>query len=148
MANEAKFVRGTQKTISTTIAALTNNAAPTLAGSYTSADTGDYPDAEFVLKIAFATAPTENSTIDLLVRAMNIANTTDDANAPDATYRPGYVGSFLLDNIGSSTTMILRCVGYDLPKEGDLYLFNNNTGQSSAANASLYMTPRTLGPAA
>ena len=145
MANEAKFVRGTQKTVSTTIGAIANNAISSSVGSYSATDTLDYPDAEFVLKVTFATAPTENATIDLHVRAVDIQS-TNDHEAPDATYRPGYLGSFTVNNV--TTAQYLRCVGRDLPKAGDLYLFNNATGQSTSANAELYMTPLTLGPAA
>ena len=145
MANEAVFKRGTQKTVSTTIGAISNNAISALVGSYTSTDTNDYPDAEFVLEVTFATAPTENATIDLHVRPMNIQS-TNDHEAPDATYRPHYLGSFVVNNV--TTAQYLRCVGRDLPKEGDLYLFNNATGQATSANAELYMTPLTLGPAA
>lgn len=144
MANELKKVYGTQKTVSTSIAAITNNAISAAVGTYSATDTLDYPDADFVLVVTFATAPTEGATIDLLVRPMDVQGTNDTA-APQATYQPHRIGTFVVDNV--TAAQYLFCSGYDLPKSGELYLYNNATGQSTSANASLYMTPRTLAPA-
>lgn len=142
MANEVKKVYGTQKTLSTSIAAFANNAMSAAVGTYNSTDTLDYPDAGFVLKVTFGTAPTERTTIDLLVRPLNIQG-TNDADAPQATYRPHPLGSFIVDNV--TTSQYLFCKVYDLPKEGELYLYNNGTGQTTSANAELYMIPETRG---
>lgn len=145
MANEVKKVYGTQKTLSTSIAAFANNALSAAVGTYNSTDTLDYPDADFVLAVSFGTAPTEGTTIDLLVRPINVESTNDTV-APQTTYQPHRIGSFYVDNV--TTTQYLMCSGYDLPQEGELYLFNNATGQTTNANASLFMRPRTLMPAA
>lgn len=144
MANEIKKVYGTQKTVSTSIAAIANNAISAAVGTYSATDTLDYPDADFVLVVTFATAPTEGSTIDLLVRPMDVQG-TNDTEAPQATYQPHRIGTFVVDNV--TAAQYLFCSGFDLPKAGELYLYNNTTGQSTSANASLYMTPRTLAPA-
>ena len=143
MANEIKKVYGTEKTFSTTIAAISNNAISAAIGTYSSTDTADFPDADFVLSVTFGTAPTEGTTIDLLVRPMNV-HSTDDTVAPQATYQPHRIGTFVVDNV--TAAQYLFCSGFDLPKTGELYLYNNATGQSTSANASLYMTPRTLMP--
>ena len=143
MANEIKKVYGTEKTFSTTIAAISNNAISAAIGTYSSTDTLDYPDADFVLVVTFGTAPTEGSTIDLLVRPMDVQGTNDTV-APQATYQPHRIGTFVVDNV--TAAQYLFCSGFDLPKTGELYLYNNATGQSTSANASLYMTPRTLMP--
>lgn len=144
MANEIKKVYGTQKTVSTSIAAIANNAISAAVGTYSATDTLDYPDADFVLAVAFGTAPTEGTTIDLLVRPMDVQS-TNDTIAPQATYQPHRIGTFVVDNV--TAAQYLFCSGFDLPKDGELYLYNNATGQSTSANASLYMTPRTLAPA-
>lgn len=145
MAGEIKKVYGTQKTLSTTIAAIANNAISAAVGTYDSTDTNDYPDAEFALKVTFGTAPLENTTIDLLVRPLNIQS-TNDPDAPTATYQPRRVCSFVVDNV--TTAQWLYDVAFDLPKQGELYLFNSGTGQATSANAELYMTPRSYAPAA
>lgn len=144
MANELKKVYGTQKTVSTSIAAIVNNAISAAVGTYSATDTLDYPDADFVLVVTFATAPTEGSTIDLLVRPMDVQGANDTVT-PQATYQPHRIGTFVVDNV--TAAQYLFCSGFDLPKAGELYLYNNATGQSTSANASLYMTPRTLAPA-
>lgn len=143
MANESKVYRGTQKTLSTTIGSVASNAISAACGSYSTSDTGGYPDAEFVLKVTYASAPTEGTTIDLLLRPLNVQS-TNDADAPQATYQPHKLGAFVVDNVTSAQYLFLRA--YDLPAEGEFYLYNNNTGQSWSANAELYMTPVTLGP--
>lgn len=146
MANEAKKVRAStgQKTISTTIAAISSGAITSAITGYTATDTLDYPDAEFVLAITYATAPTENSTIDLYVRAKNIQS-TNHQEAFDSTYKPGFVCSFPLNNV--TTKQYIFAKGFDLPKEGDFYLFANGTTNTSNGSIELYMTPCTLGPA-
>lgn len=143
MANETKIVYGTQKTLTTTLAAFASNALSASCGTYDSSDTADYPDADFVLKVTFGTAPTERTTIDLLVRPLNIQG-TNDADAPQATYRPHLLGSFVLDNVTTAQYLFARV--YDLPKEGEIFLYNNNSGQTTSANAELYMTPRSYAP--
>ena len=152
MANEAVFKYGTQKTITTTGAATVNNAVSAAAGTYSATDTADYPDADFVLSTAaWAVAPTANTTIDLYVRPLNVVSTTDvDAPAVPGSatsWKSQYVCSFVVPG-GATTANVLAAVGYNLPKEGEFYVFNNNTGQSLAVNWALYMTPRTYGPAA
>lgn len=144
MANELKKVYGTQKTLTTTLAAFATNALSASAGSYTATDTLDYPDADFVLAVGYGTAPTEGTTIDLLLRPLAVQSTNDTV-APQASYQPHRIGSFVVDNV--TGTQYLFCSAYDLPKSGEFFLFNNNTGQTTSANAALYMTPRTLVPA-
>lgn len=144
MAGETKIVRGTQKTLSTTIAAIANNAMSAAIGTYDATDTLDYPDAEFALKVTFGTAPLEMSSLDLCVRPLDIQG-TNDAEVPDAGFQPHKIGSFSLNNVTSAQWLF--CRAYDLPKSGEFYLFNSATGQSTVANAELYMTPLSYAPA-
>lgn len=150
--NDAVFKYGTQKTITTTGAATANNAVSAAAGTYSSSDTADAFDAVFVLATAtWGSAPTANTTIDLYVRPMNVVSTTDtDAPAVPGsatTWKPQFVCSFLVPG-AATTANVLYARGYNLPKEGEFYVFNNATGQSLAVNWALYMTPTTLGPSA
>ena len=50
-------------------------------------------------------SPTDGDTIDIYERALNISDTTDDANVPDATYKHRYVGSFKLDAGGTGQVL-------------------------------------------
>lgn len=143
MAGEIKKVYGSQKTLSTSIAGIANNAISAAIGTYSSSDTNDYPDAEFVLKVAFGTAPTRAMTLELFVRPLNVVGTNDTV-VPTASYQPHRVCSFVVEN--TTSTQYLYAVGYDLPKEGEFYLLNNGTGQTTSANAELYMTPRSYAP--
>lgn len=112
-----------------------------------SADAANWPDAEFVLTCAFATAPTEGRSINLLARPLNISG-TNDAPVPEAT-RPGhYVGSFIVDNVTATQYLPLQgLVAYDLPRAADYYL-HNGTDQTVSASWTLVVTPRNVIPAA
>lgn len=151
MANETVYKYGTTKTLTTTGGATSNNQMSAAAGTtYSQTDTLDYPDAVFVLVTAgFGAAPTAGTTIDLYVRPLDIDGTTD-APAPATgastdAYKAQYIGSFVL-KASSASGDAYRCVGYDIPRAGEAYLFNNGTGQSLTVNWTLKMTPRTVGP--
>lgn len=153
MANESVFKYGNAKTLANSNGgAITNNQLGAAAATtYSQADTLDYPDAVFVLATAgFGAAPVSGSTIDLFVRPLDVNGTADQPAPPTgastAAYKGQYVGSFVLHASATSGDNY-RCVGYDIPRIGEAYLFNNATGQSLTANWSLIMTPRTYGPA-
>lgn len=153
MANESVFKYGTAKTLANANgAAITNNQLSAAVGTlYSQTDTLDYPDAVFVFASAgFGAAPTSGATLDLFIRPMDINGTTDQPAPPTgastAAYKGQYIGSFVL-HASASSGDTYRCVGYDIPRAGEAYLYNNNTGQSVTANWSLIMTPRTYGPA-
>lgn len=145
--NDAIQSRGTQKTIASSLSGTVSNNAisAVLTNGYTAADTVGKPDAEFAAKLVFGANPTENSTVDLYVRAKNIQS-TNHSEAPTTTYKPRFVCSFTIK--GGQTTTWADGFGSNLPKEGDFYLFNNNTGQTLQTTCELYMTPITLGPSA
>jgi hypothetical protein len=146
MANETKVVWGTPKTLEANGASTANNTISQAddASYGIVADGLSYPDAEFVLSCAFATSPTENTTVDLLARELNI-DSTNDAQAPETTYRARYIGSFLLNNVTS--TQYLKLMAQDVPTEADYYVHNNGTGQTMSAGWTLKVTPRSVGPA-
>jgi len=143
MANELKLVYGTQKTLEA-------NGASSASASFTqaddanvaSADTGDYPDADFALTLTFGTAPAANKTVGLYVQPLNVDGTADEPT-PDANYKRHFVGAFVPDAVNTSQTLWLRA--YDLPKEYACWL-ENSAGQTINAGWVLKVTPRSTGP--
>lgn len=145
--NDAIQSRGTPKTIASSLSGtVANNAiSAVLTNAYSAADTGGKPDAEFAAKLVLGANPTENASVDLYLRPLNIQS-TNDAEVPTATYKPYFVCSFLVK--GGQTTTWAHGVGVGLPKEGEFYFYNNGTGQTLQTTCELYMTPITLGPSA
>lgn len=147
MANEAIIKTGTQKTLEANGASIANIALGQAddASYAVVADGGGYPDAEFVLTCTFATAPTDNTTLALYARPLNVDGTAD-TEAPESS-RPTYpVGVFMVNNVTTAQTMVLRA--RDLPLEASYYLYNNGTGRTLSAGWVLKVTPMTRGPAA
>ena len=146
MANEGVVVLGTTKTLEANGASIAN-AAMRQADDATygiSADGASYPDADFVLNVTFAVAPTVNTTIDLYAQELDIDGTADAA-APTTTYKQRYIGSFVVLNTTAAQPLKVRA--YEVPLVASYYL-HNGTGQAMSAGWTLKVTPRTLGPAA
>jgi len=73
--------------------AMTTTASSTLAiGTYS-----NRTFRTFVFDGSMSATPTAGDKIDIYERALNISDTTDDANIPDAAFKNRYVGSFILD---------------------------------------------------
>lgn len=151
MANEAIFKYGTTLTLANANGgATTNNQMSAAAGTtYSNTNTLDYPDAVFVFTgaaTAFGATPTANSTLDLYIRPLDVDGTSDTpAPTATSTYKGQYIGSFVVSGLTASTETY-RCVGYDIPRAGEAYIFNNATGQTLQTGWTLKMTPRTVGP--
>lgn len=147
MSNEAIVFIGTQKVLEANGAAIANNAlAQADDASYSIATDGlSYPDARFVLTGTFSVAPTENTTLALYARPLNIDGTAD-ADAPETTRPTQFIGTFVINNV--TTAQSLVCDAQDVPWEADYYLHNNGTGQTLSAGWRLLVTPCTIGPAA
>ena len=145
--NDAIVKLGTTKTLEANGDSTANNVITLVEdeGYSISADGANAPDADFVLSVTFGTAPTENSSVALYARELNIDDTAD-ADAPAATYKPRYIGVFIVDNV--TTTQHLKLRATDVPSEADYYIFNNATGQTISAGWTLKVTPRTIGPSA
>lgn len=148
MANEAIIKKGTQKVLESNGVSIANNALAQADDSSYNVETdgGGYPDGEFVLTGAYATAPVENTTIVLLARPLNVDGTLD-TETPEATRGTYFVGSFVVNNVGGSVNQTMVCYAKNLPREADYFPFNNGTGQSLNAGWTLKVTPRSLGPA-
>ena len=76
--------------------------------------------------------PTAGDTIDIYERALNISDTTDDANVPDATYKHRYVGSFIID--AGSTAQVLESSPIPVkPYDVEYYFFANTASVNVSA---------------
>lgn len=146
MSGEMIVVNGTPKTLESSGASLANNtmSAASAATYDRDADGGGFPDASFTLAVAFGTAPTVNTTLDLYARELDIDG-TNDAVAPTTTYKRRYIGSFQVFN--QTATQYIKTLAFDVPKLAEYYLHNNATGQTVSSGWTLKITPRTYKPA-
>lgn len=146
MSNEAIVYLGTQKTLEASGAAIANNTLVQADDASYSiiADGAKYPDAEFVLTVQYTTAPTENTTLALYARSLDVDGTAD-ADAPETTRPEKFIGTYPVNNVTTVQTLVLRA--QDVPTVGDYYIHNVGTGQQVNAGWVLKVTPRTIGPA-
>ena len=138
---------GTLTDLDSTSAAVSDNTFSVVGdlASWTNSD--DAPSASVVGLFTFAVAPTASSVILLYVRPLNIADTTKDADAPNADIQREFLGAFVLDNV---TTEQVIAVQVALPnnkssQEYEFYI-ENQGGQTISAGWSLQITPKTIGP--
>lgn len=144
MANELKRVYGTEKTLEANGASIASNAiGQANDADWSSSDTLDFPDAVFCLMIDTTGAMTVGTTLDLIIRPMNIDG-TNDAEAPSATYLHHFAGSFR--PTASTAAQYLYVEAKDVPKEGQAWIYNNATGQSVPAGWTLKMKPMSRAP--
>ena len=146
MSGEMVVVNGTTKTLVSSGASLSNNtmSAASAATYDRGTDGGGFPDADFVLAVAFGTAPTVNTTIDLYARELDIDG-TGDAVAPTTTYKRRYIGSFPV--INQTAMQYIKINAFDVPKLAEYHIHNNGTGQTISAAWTLKITPRSYAPA-
>lgn len=146
-ADDLIFAYGTTKTLTNANgAAISNNAISASAGSMATADQADYPHVDLALTCAFGTNPTAGTTIDVILRPLDIDGTTD-AVTPTAAYLHHYAGNFRV--IANTSTNTYACRIFELPaRQYEVFLYNNGTGQSVSANWTLKATPFTERPSA
>jgi hypothetical protein len=145
MSGENVVVYGTAKTLEASGASIANNAVVQAndATYDVAVDGGGFPDAEFYLTCAFTTAPTENTTIALYARPLDIDG-TNDAEVPEAGRPTIPIGTFTVNDVTTTQYILLNNVyAMDLPAKADYYLYNNGTGQSVSAGWKLVIKPRT-----
>ena len=142
MANEITRAFGTQKTLEANGGSIANNAiaAADDANYSTSADGANYPDAEFVASFTFSVAPTEGTVLALIARLLDI-DSTNDAEAPEATRADRYIAGFTVNNV--TTLQYAACFGRNVPRVATYYLLNSGTGQTVSAGWTLKVTPMT-----
>jgi hypothetical protein len=135
---------GTPKALEANGASTTNNSI-TQANDATYgvvADGSNYPNAKFVFSGAFATAPVENTTINLYARPLNIKS-TNDTEVPETTRPTVRIGYFVLNNV--TTTQYIELLAYDVPWEAEYYIHNNGTGQTLSTGWTLDVFPFSIG---
>lgn len=114
--------------LGTELNALANDAGVVTAAIENSTTLDQYADFELV--VTLATAPVADRTVDLYA-----VRTVDGTNYEDATAArpsPEYVGSFVLDNVGTQQRKIVR--GVTLPPEDFKLLVVNKSGYAFTAS--------------
>lgn len=146
MSGEMIVVLGTTKTLVSSGASLSNNtmSAASSATYDRDADGGGFPDAELVLAVAYGTAPTINTTLDLYARELDIDG-TNDAAAPTTSYKRRFICSFPV--INQTATQHIKALAFDVPPLSEFYLHNNATGQTVSSGWTLKIKPRSYSTA-
>lgn len=146
MANETTVTVGTAKTLESSGASLANNTVVAATTAYSRATDGaNYPDGRFVFTGAFATAPTENSTLDIYAVEQNISSTNNE-QAIETTYKPKFLASIPLNNV-TTTQYIESQLVRRAPAEFVAHVHNNATGQTLSSTWTLVFKPETFGTA-
>ena len=147
MTDEVILVFGTTKTLEANGSSITNGSVVQAddASYSVSADGSYFPDAKFVLSCTFGTAPTEGTAIVLAARPLDI-DSTNDAEAPEATRLTVPVGVFIVNNV--TTAQYFELIVRDVPWNASYYLYNNQTGQTISSGWTLKVTPFTYKAAA
>ena len=153
MANEAIRKYGTPVTLSTSLGSIANNQLSSAAGTtYSATNTSDYPDAIFTVDVGtIGGTPTSGTTLDIYIRPLDIDSTTDapapPTGASTAAYKAMYAATITLH--AATTGVYLSTIARDIPRSGEVYIFNNGSGQTVGSSGSVVvkMTPCTIGPA-
>lgn len=149
MAGETLVVYGTPVVLESNGATVSNNnvGVASIATYSVATDGGGYPDAKFVFGGGFGGVVTDNSTIVLLARPLNISG-TNDAEVPQngaLTFKGLILGSFVLRSTASA--QYAELIVEDVPAEAEYYVWNNLTGQTLSLGWGLTIIPRTYVPA-
>lgn len=150
MSGEIIVVYGTPKTLEASGSSISNNSLVQAddASYDTSSDGASFPDAEFVLTCAFATGPTEGTSLALYARPLDI-DSTNDAEVPETTRPTVFIGTFTVNNVTTTQYIVLNGIyAQGVPKKADYYIHNNGTGQSVSSGWKLVVTPRSFKTAA
>jgi hypothetical protein len=146
MANETIVTLGTPVTLEANGAAISNNNVG-IADDDTyvrSSDGGGFRDVLFRATLTFATAPTENAPVIVLLRPLNIGGAGNHAETPEngaTTFKGLAACAFVVNNV--TTAQYVEAVGYNVPADFEAYLWNNATGQTISAGWTLTATPQT-----
>lgn len=73
---------------------------------------------------SMSATPTKGDAIEIYERALNISDTTDDANTPDTAYMHRYVGSFNVDSGGTAQVLESNPIPVK-PYDVEYYFFAN-----------------------
>ncbi len=142
MAGENIVVYGTSKTLEANGGSCaTGSIAAADDSSYNrSTDGSNYPDAEVVLSLAYATATgIEGKIVNILYAEQNVSGTNDE-QAPETNYKPKVLCSFAVNDV--TATQYFRKVVRNVPAEFLAWLHNDGTGQTISAGWTLSIIPR------
>ena len=144
MANELEWVYGSEVTLEANGGSLADNIFSRADDSSLDATEGgiEYPFADFVLSCSYTTAPAANQVINLFLRPLNIDG-TNDAPAPDTTFRRTFRGSWVVNPATSAQYLILENI--PIFAEQDVYI-ENTTGQPLDSGWTLKATRKTYAP--
>lgn len=137
---------GTQDTLGTTSAAVSNDAFSIAGDLSTWVNDDDAPQASVILLANFSVAPDASSSINLYLRLLDFQS-TNDGDVPDANFQHVFVGSFPLNDV---TTAQYIPIEISLPNvetsQNYEFYVENKSGQSLPAGWDIFVTPKTLGP--
>ncbi len=132
-----RLYHGTTTTLVSSGSALSSGSMSAESSALGTTQHSDYPMGEFELAVAYGTAPTVNTTIDLYRRDKDIAN-SNASPEPTTTYLQKYVGSFVVYN--QTATQYLK-LDAPLGKDATYYVHNNGTGQQMSSAWTLKVRP-------
>lgn len=139
---------GTQDTLGTSSAAVSDGAFSIAGDLSTWTNDDDAPTANVVLLANYSSAPDTNSSLALFVRPIDIQS-TNDQDVPTANFQHSYVGSFPVKDV---TTAQYSSINISLPNtktsQGYEFYIQNDSGQTVPAGWDIYVTPKTIGPKA
>jgi len=137
MALQTKRIEKGLQAISTTIAAIADNAFSAALGPYNNSS-DLYPLADLIYEPNYAVIPTADKSIDVYLQDIDI-DAANDGPLPDSTYKQKYIGSFYPDAVTGAQYLSIR--GIQLPPKASFVLHNNATGQPIPVNSALKINP-------
>ena len=137
---------GTQDTLGTSSADVTNNSFSIAGDLSTWTNDDDALMASVILLVNYASAPDVNTSVNLYLRPLNMEG-TNDGDVPDANFQHMYVGSFPTNDV-TTAQYILITISLPNTKTSQEYEFyvENKTGQTLPAGWDIFVTPKTIGP--
>ena len=137
---------GTQDTLGTSSAAVSDNAYSVAGDLSTWTNDDDAPMATVVLLADFSVAPDANSSINLYLRLLDISG-TNDGDVPDANFQHTYVGSFPLNDVTTAQyiPIVISLPNVVTSQQYEFYV-ENQSGQSLPAGWDVTVGPKTIGP--
>ena len=137
---------GTQDTLGTTSADVTDTSFSIAGDLSTWTNDDDAPHAAVTLNVNYSVAPDANSVINLYLRPLNIQS-TNGQEIPDANYQHSYAGSFPVNDVTTSqfSSIIISLPNTVTSQQYEFYL-ENKTGQTMPAGWDVFVTPKTIGP--
>jgi len=137
---------GTQDTLGTSSAAVSDTAFSIAGDLSTWVNDDDAPLASVTLLANFSVAPDANSSINLFLRLLDVQS-TNDQDVPDANFQHVYVGSFPLNDVTTAQyiTIIIKLPNNITSQNYEFYV-ENQSGQSLPAGWDIFVTPKTIGP--